>query len=239
MAQHSPGGVSTRPYGLGRNFGRTAKGLLFVGALLLALGLFAETAAASNEPKLTDQQASFTIPANNPTTLKWTLNLDRIGPGGHQALVGTDSATSGKLVVAVPKTKTCHFQLDVYRGVHFFAGFQQQLNACGQVTTSTTLKTTTTTQKTTTTTSKTTTTTSKPKTSGNSGSSTTVATKSGSSPTTAAAVSQAASSTTVSPSSLAFTGVGVGMWVIAAIGALLMLTGGALVLYVRRYPKTS
>jgi len=237
MAQQVLRDVSTRPYGLGRNFRRAAQGLLFAGALLLASGLIAEAAAASNpNPQLNAQQASFTIPANNPATMKWTLNLWKIATSGRQTLAGTDTATSGTLTVAVPKTATCHFQVDLYRGVHYFSGYQKFLTSCGTRTVSTT---TSSSSSTTSTTTKTTPTTSKPKTTGGSGVSSTVATKSGGSPTTSGPATKPGSSTSVPPSALAFTGVGIGMWVVAALGALLLLVGTGLLLYVRRYAKTS
>jgi hypothetical protein len=239
MAQQTIRDVTVRPYGLGRNFRRAAQGLLFVGALLLTSGLIAEAAAASNPtPWLSSQRAKFTIPADNPPTMKWTLNLWQIASGGHQTLVGTDTATSGTLSIAVPKTSTCHFQVDLYRGVHYYSGYQKYITSCG--TSSTTSSSSSSTSSSPPTTSKPTPTTSKPKTSGGTGGTpTSVATKSGGSPSTAGPATKPATSTTVSPGELAFTGVGIGMWMIAAIGALLLLVGTALLLYVRRYPKTS
>jgi hypothetical protein len=41
----------------------------------------------------------------------------------------------------------------------------------------------------------------------------------------------------VSSGKLAFTGVGIAMWIVALLGAALALTGSLLLAYARRYPR--
>jgi hypothetical protein len=226
----------TRSYGLGRTFSRAAKVLLMLGAILLATGIVAETAAAANvEPVLTAQQATFQIPTSNPRHLTFLMRLWAIEKSGHQNLIGQDSATSGELVVKNHEDATCDYQVDVYESVHFYAGFKQQLANCShQVTTTTSSSTTSSTS--TSTTFKTTSTTAKPKTTGSSGGGTTLATTSSSSGIPGPATKSA---TSVPTSALAFTGLGTGMWIVAGIGALFVLSGGLLLGYTRRYRRVT
>jgi hypothetical protein len=257
MAKVSIGGV--RAMGLGPGFKYMARVVLLTGVLLMVVGLFAESASATSpaagrrEPTLTPYRASFNIPKKNPPNREFGLSLWNIVSPTKQHLLGRDTGTSGKLIVKVPPTPGCDFQVDVYARQgkaqpKFYSGFKQQLTNCGRtvVTTTTTSGggTTTTTKPgggtTTTTGAGGTTTTTKPKTTGSTGGSTTGSTggsTTGSSGSSTGGSGSATTqpATTVPSSQLAFTGAGLGMWLTAAIGALLILAGGLMLLYASRY----
>jgi hypothetical protein len=240
MGQHGTSGV--RAVGLSPRFKHAARLLLLLGVLLMVTGLFAESAGASSlgaanarqEPRLTSHRATFNIPANNPPNREWVLSLWNI-TGVKQRLLGKDSGTAGKLVVKVPATPGCDFQVDVFMRGKFYSGFKRQLTDCGK-----TAPTTTTTKPITTTTKPVTTTTNKPKTTGSTGGSTgstatTVSTKSGGGG--GSATTQPV--TTTAGGQLAFTGAGLGMWLTAALGALLILVGALMLLYASRYTRAA
>jgi hypothetical protein len=227
--------LNMRTYGLGRNFSRAARVLLVLGATLLATGVIAETAfAAGTEPVLTASSATFQIPSN-PNRMTFLMRLYAIEKNGHQNLIGQDSGRSGELLVKVRPDPTCYYQVDVYRSVHLYAGFRQQLAQCSTEASTTTSSTTTST------TSKVTTTTSKPKTTGShSGTPTTVASTATSATSASSGPGPATkSATSVPASALAFTGAGPSMWILAAIGGLFVLAGGILMGYTRRYRKAA
>lgn len=235
MGLHGTAGV--RALGLSPRFKHAGRLVLLVGVLLLSVGLFAGAASATSmkassshhQPTLTPKRATFDIPANNPPHRVWVLSLWHIlGPKQH--LLGEASGTSGQLVVRVPSEPGCDFQVDVIMHNKFYSGFQRQLTNCGR-----TVPTTTTTKPIATTTTKPdgTTTTTKPKTTGSTGGST------GSTTQGTGGGSSTTSTTTVPPSQLAFTGAGLGMWLTAALGALLILAGGVMLLYASRYTRTS
>jgi hypothetical protein len=246
-------GAAGRALGLSSRFKHVGRLLILFGVLLMVTGLSAETASASTatlnngnpEPTLHARHATFMIPANNPPHRVFVLSLwSIIGPKQH--FLGEDYGTSGLLVVKVPATPGCDFQVDVDVHHKFYSGFKRQLTNCGK-----TVGTTTTTTSggggTTTTTTKpkgsgTTTTTTKP--SGTT--STTVKTKSGggggTTTTTAAGgtTGTTGGGTTTAPSGqLAFTGTGVGLWLTALFGLLLVMVGGIMILYARRYPRAA
>jgi hypothetical protein len=235
MGQSGTSGV--RAVGLSPRFKHAARLLLLLGVLLMVTGLFAESAGASNlgatsrqEPRLSSHRATFQIPVNNPVHREWVLSLWNI-MGTKQRLLGKDSGTAGKLIVKVPATPGCDFQVDVFMRGKFYSGFRRQLADCGK-----TAATTTTTTK------PVTTTTSKPKTTGSTGG--TTGTTGGSTGTTTSTKSGGGSATTqpvttASGGQLAFTGAGVGMWLTAALGALLILIGGLMLLYASRYTRAA
>lgn len=227
------GRPGVQPLGLGSRFKHAARLLVLIGVALIATGLFAEAASASNsEPTLTNSKATFTIKSGNPSNRVWQLTLWTVTP---QKLLGKDSGTSGVLVVTVPNVPSCYFQVDVSRNGVWYSGFKATVTDCGHTatTTTTTSSTTSTTTSTSTTKAPTTSTTAKPKTSGGHG---------GTKPTTGAASGKGTgpatkSATSVPSSKLAFTGVGIAMWIVALLGALLALTGSLLLVYARRYPR--
>ena len=239
MGQHGTAGV--RALGLSPRFKHAGRLLLLVGILLMVVGLFAGSASATTMraasshplPTLTAKRATFQIPANNPVHREWVLTLwNIVGPKQH--LLGEASGTSGKLVVRVPNAPECNFQVDVTMKNKFYSGFRRQLANCGRTAPTTTQPTTTTTSKVVTTTTKPgATTTSQPKTTGSTGGST------GSSTQGSSGGTGTTSSTTVPASQLAFTGAGLGMWLTAALGALLILAGGLMLLYASRYTRTA
>lgn len=234
MAQQRTGGV--RAVGLSPRFKHFARLLLLFGVLLMVTGLFAESASASSssgsrrEPTLNAHRATFQIPANNPPHREFVLTLWNV-TGNKQHLLGKASGTSGELVVKVPAVAGCNFQVDVVMKTKFYSGFKRQLANCGR-----TVPTTTTTKAggtTTTTQGGNSTTTTKPKTTGSTGGSTsTSASGTGGSGTTQPP-------TTVPGGKLAFTGAGLGMWLTAALGALLILAGGLMLLYAGRYSRAA
>jgi hypothetical protein len=237
MGQNGTSGA--RAVGLSPRFKHAARLLLLFGVLLMVTGLFAESAGASSlgaangsrqEPRLSSHRATFQIPANNPPNREWVLSLWNI-VGAKQRLLGKDSGTAGKLVVKVPAAPGCNFQVDVLMRGKFYSGFKRQLTDCGR-----TAPTTTTTKPVTTTTKPVTTTTNKPKTTGSTGGSTgtTVSTKSGGG---GSATTQPI--TTAAGGQLAFTGAGLGMWLTAALGALLILVGALMLLYASRYTRAA
>jgi cobalamin biosynthesis Mg chelatase CobN len=236
MGQRTSSGV--RPSGLGRGFKNAARLLLGAGLVMLAVGFFAGAASASSshhvvEPKLTSHKATFLIPANHPPTVVWELHL---WANGNQKRLGTDSGTSGKLVVKVPTIPGCTFQVDVTKSDKFYSGFQRQLQNCGKTSPSTTTTTTSSTTTSTTDRIPSTTTTQKPKTKGGHGGTTTTTSGSGTSPGGGSTTPGSGSSSAPS-GALAFTGAGPGMWFLAALGALFILAGSLLLLYARRYPQ--
>lgn len=220
---------SRRPNGLSRGVKNGARLLVVAGLAMLLTGLFANVASASvTQPTLNSSKATFAIKAGSSAT--WRLSLWEILSSGTQKLVGRDSGTSGMLVVKVPQTSNCYFQVDVMRDTKYYAGFKKAVPFCGG--TSVSGSTTTTTTHTTPTTTKTPPTTSKPKTSGGGGTTPTTtapgsSSSSGSSPGT----------TTVPSSQLAFTGVGTMMWITAILGLLLAVAGSSLLLYARRFAR--
>jgi hypothetical protein len=238
------GQVGVQPFGLGKRFRHTAQLLVVVGVGLLATGIFAQAALAAGvqEPTLTATRATFHIKAGNPATRVWQLSLWEMG--SPQKLVGEVSGTSGILVVDVPSTSSCFFQVDVNRNSVFYSGFRRTVAFCGGVSVSSSSTSPPTTSPATSSPSSTSPPTSfstptskpgivgktKPSTSGGSG---------GSSTTTGDAGSGGTGSTPTPPSKLAFTGAGFALWMMALFGALLLLTGALLLLYARRYPRTA
>jgi hypothetical protein len=222
-----------QPLGLGRRFRHAAKLLVLLGVALIATGLFAEVASASNtEPTLTKNKATFTIPAGNPPNRVWQLSLWEVTT--PQKRLGEDSGTSGKLIVAVPAVPGCYFQVDVLRSGVWYSGYKEVIPDCGGYTTrTTTTSAPATTAAPTTITTFDTATTVKPKTGGSHGGSPTTASKGGGGgkgPATKSA-------TSVPSSDLAFTGTGLAMWVVALLGMFLAVSGSVLLVYARRYPR--
>lgn len=246
MAQNGTGGV--RAAGLSPRFKYAARLLLLVGLLLMVTGLFAGSASATTtsvshrQPTLNAHRATFQIPSNNPPHHVFVLSLWGISKKGPQHLLGKASGSSGELVVKVPAEPGCNFQVDVYSKAKFYSGFKRQLANCGRTVVTTTTKpvgTTTTTK------AAGTTTTTKPKTTGSTGGSTgstgspgTSGTGSGSGGTGGGSGSTQPP-TTVPGGKLAFTGAGLGMWITAALGALLILAGGLMLFYSSRYAVTA
>jgi len=224
--------VNDRIPGVSSRIKNSARLLVVLGAVLVGIGLFADQAGAAQvrqQPHLTSVRATFAIKAGNPATVTWELSLWEITTKG-QKRAGEDSGTTGTLVVKVPATSSCDFQVDVTKSGTFYSGYKKVVAFCGGVSVS---GTTSTTVAPTTTTTKTTPTTSKPKTSGGGGTTPTTAspgTKSGS------GGSPGSTSVNVAPSALAFTGAGIMMWLVALIGLLLLAAGSGLLLYARRYP---
>jgi len=228
------GGAVAKPLGLSHRFRHVARLLVLVGVALVVTGLFAEVASASNtEPTLTKTKATFTIKAGNPPNRVWELTLWTVT---HQRLLGKDSGTSGKLIVAVPAVTDCYFQVDVTRSGVWYSGYKAVVPGCGG--TATTAGPTTTAAGPTTTAAPTSTTfntatTVKPKTGGSHGGSPTTASKGGGGGTGPATKS----ATSVPSSDLAFTGTGLAMWIVALLGMVLVVTGAMLLAYARRYPR--
>jgi len=218
--------------GVSSRIKNSARLLVVLGAVLVGLGLFADQAGAAQvrqQPRLTSVRATFAIKAGNPATVTWQLSLWEITTKG-QKRAGTDSGTSGTLMVKVPATSSCDFQVDVTKNGTFYSGYKKVVAFCGGVSVS---GTTSTTVAPTTTTTKTTPTTTKPKTGGGGGTTPTTTspgTKSGSGGSTGT------TAVSVAPSALAFTGAGVMMWLVALVGLLLLAAGSGLLLYARRYP---
>jgi cobalamin biosynthesis Mg chelatase CobN len=188
---------------------------------------------------MTSHHVTFAIPKAANHHPYWTMRLWSIAKSGEQHLVASDGGTKGDLVIQIPLVKGCDFQVDVLRNSNWYSGFRRELKSCGQTSSSTSSpsSTTSTTQK-----PNSTPTTQKPSTTGSSRVPTTAAShtkpsKSGGGTKTATAT--ATKATSVSPSKLAFTGVGPGMWILASLGALLMLAGGLLLGYARRYPSAA
>jgi len=214
----------------------------------MVTGLFAESASATTasrtnrEPTLNAHRATFQIPGNNPPHRQFVLSLWNI-TGKKQHLLGEASGTSGELVVKVPAVPGCNFQVDVVMKTKFYSGFKRQLANCGRtVPTTTTTKAvgTTTTTKGDTTTTNGNTTTSKPKTTGSTGGSTGTSTSgTGGTGGTGGGSGTTQPPTTVPGGKLAFTGAGLGMWLTAALGALLILAGGLMLLYAGRYTRAA
>ncbi len=189
-------------------------------ALVVALAMATPASAGQSGPTITPGQATFTI-ARDPGGTTWTLNL-----WAHGKLVGTTSGSAGTLAVAVPATPACKFQADVLRGAKWVAGAVTTLATCGGHSATTT-----------TTTSTTTTTTTTPVTSSKGGhkpkdGKPKVIEASAPSPTTtipprvaAAKATKTNSPTRVSGSRLAFTGTGVGLWILGLVGSGLLLLG--------------
>ncbi len=108
----------------------TALRLAVLGGVVGAVVAFSVPAFASAvPPKITPTTATFAIPAGSTST--WTLNL-----WSHTVLEGSDHATSGVLIVAVPATSDCTFQADVtvvpVDGTRFFySGKRATVPGCG------------------------------------------------------------------------------------------------------------
>jgi hypothetical protein len=225
------GQASVQSFGLGRGFRRGAKVLVVLGVGLLATGLFAQAASASNqEPTLTATRATFQIKGANPSQKVWDLTLWELGT--PQKLLGSDKGTSGLLVVKVPSVSSCSFQVDVTRNGVWYSGFQRQVAFCGGVSVSSTSTSSTmnTVPPSTTATTSHVTVTTKPKTSGKTG---------GTTPTSGPSTKGGSgSSPTSTPSSkLAFTGAGLALTLVALLGALLLASGLGLLIYARKYPR--
>jgi hypothetical protein len=240
-----------RPFGLSGGFKRGAQALVVSGVALIATGLFATVALASTvqQPTLTATRATFEIKASNPSTVTWELSLwEMTNP---QKYLGSDKGTSGLLMVRVPATSSCYFQVDVTRNGVFYSGFRRTIAFCGGVSVSSTSSSSSSSSSTspsstipvssvpvssTPTTSKGSTTSSTMKTSvhpatkdgsGGSGSSGKGGSGSGTSPTS------------VPSSKLAFTGAGFALTLLAIFGALLLISGAGLLIYARRYPRSA
>jgi hypothetical protein len=88
-------------------------------------------ASAPLPPRLTATKTTFVIPT--PSTSVWTLRL-----WSHGTLEGSDSGTSGKLIVAVPATSDCMFQADVsvtpLGGTRtWYSGIRATVPGCGGI----------------------------------------------------------------------------------------------------------
>jgi len=237
MRQSRPSNI--QPFGLGNRFRHVSQAFVIVGLGLLATGVFAQAAMASGveQPTLTSTRATFDIKAGNPSSRVWVLSVwEMTSP---QKLVGESTGTSGLLVVTIPQTTSCFFQVDVNRNGAFYSGFRRTVAFCGGVSVSSTTSPPTTSAATTSppTTSSPSTTkitaVKKPKTSGGSGGSTTTTTK----PASTGSGSGGGGTTSVPPSKLAFTGAGFALWLMALFGALLLISGSLLLIYARRYPR--
>ena len=207
-----------RPLGLSGRFKHAARVMVVAGAAMLAVGIAAQAASASppREPHLTRHAVTFTIPAKSTSTKEWTLSLWSLGLG-RSKLVGRDSGTSGTLRVTVPKVTGCDFQVDVKEVDTWYSGFRRSFEQCGS--TSPTSSSTSTT---------------KPKTTGTTGVTPTTASQ----PTSSATTGPPSTAPTSVPSSkLAFTGVGLGLWILSLLGILFISGGAALLVYSRRYPR--
>ncbi|HXQ43296.1 MAG TPA: hypothetical protein VN816_01565 [Acidimicrobiales bacterium] len=198
---------------------------LCIGAsLVVALASGTPASAGQSGPMITPSQATFTVAKDSAGTT-WTLNL-----WAHGKLVSTTSGTAGTLAVAVPATPACKFQADVLRGGKWFAGTFTTLATCGGHSATTTTTTTTTTSTTTTTLTPSVTSSKgghkpkdgKPKAIEASAPSPTTI------PPTIAAAKATKSPTKVSASRLAFTGTGVGLWILGLAGSGLLLLGALL-----------
>lgn len=249
MAQHGTGGTGVvRAMGLGPRFKYAARLLLLSGVLLMVIGLFAESASATSsavtrrEPTLNAHRATFQIPGKNHPHRVFVLSLWGI-TGTKQHLLGEDSGSTGELIVHVPAQPGCYFQVDVVVDKKFYSGFKRQLSNCGRTappTTTTTKPVTTTTKPVTTTTKPAgSTSTTQPQTKGSTGGSTTGSTGGSSSGNGGGGSGTTQPVSTVPGSQLAFTGAGLGMWLTAALGALLVLAGGLMLLYASRYSRAT
>ena len=116
------GRSGVQPLGLGRRFKHAARLLVLAGVALIATGLFAEAASASNtEPVLTATRATFHIPSGNSSNPVWRLSLWALPA---QSELGEDTGTSGVLIVRVPAISGCDFQVDVTRSGVWYSGFK-------------------------------------------------------------------------------------------------------------------
>lgn len=215
-----------------RNLKRLARLAVGLGtATALTAALTASAFASSPiEPTLTPHHARFVIPA----TAHWTLQLwgcEGTDGACDSPLLGWRSATSGTITLNVKPVPDCHYQVDVSRDYKWYSGFKTTLTHCGRGTP----------PPTTTTLPPTTTTTAKPEVT------TTTVLKRGKGSTTTTTPGQPSTGvpghggsppsgpTAVPSGSLAFTGAGVGLYVIAGLGLALSAAGAGLLLYARRY----
>jgi hypothetical protein len=101
-----------------------------VGAIALSVFFSGPALAASPaHPTINATKSSFVIPTGSANT--WTLRL-----WSHGAFVGSATAKTGTLTVAVPRQSECTFQADVSAtapgGRPFFVvGWRTTLNSCG------------------------------------------------------------------------------------------------------------
>jgi hypothetical protein len=203
-----------------RLLGRLA---LVVGASLTFVGLLCGTASASQRPDravptLTRSEAKFKIPSDG-TNLWWTMTLYTCAASDFHcrvSLLAITTARRGTMEIKVPPVPGCTYQINIQRGKKFYSGQRDTFTPC-----STSAPTTSSTSSTSSTTS-----TTRPRTSGTSGGG-----QSGTS---------GGSTLTTPTGSLAFTGPGVILDVLAAIGALLVLAGISVLWYLRpRRPAVS
>jgi hypothetical protein len=229
-------GTGTRPFGLSGSFKRAAQGLVLAGVVMVMTGIFAQAALAATgnqQPILTATRATFNIKATNPSNRVWELSLWELSTG-PQKFLGEDTGTSGLLLVHVPATAGCDFQVDVSRNGAFYSGFKRYVAFCGGVSVSSTSSTATTSQSTTSSIPVSTVPVTKPKTKTSGGHTTTTvapATKGGGSG------GSGTPPTPVPSGKLAFTGAGTALTLLAILGALLLLSGVGLLVYARRYPR--
>lgn len=237
------GRPDVRPFGLSGGFKRGAQALVISGVALIATGVFASVALAGTveQPVLTATRATFQIKSGNPSNRVWELSLWEMG--NPQKYLGSASGTSGLLLVRVPATTTCYFQVDVSRNGVFYSGFKKTVAFCGGVSVSSTSSTASTSGSTTTSTIPVSTVpvSSTPTTSHGSTSTTAKvkvhpATKGGSGGGGSSGTS-GSSPTSVPSSKLAFTGAGFALTLLAVFGGLLLISGASLLIYARRYPR--
>jgi hypothetical protein len=208
---------------------------------MVVTGVFAQAALAATgnvEPVLTATRATFTIKASNPPNRVWELSLWEISTG-PQKLLGEDTGTSGVLLVHVPATAGCQFQVDVARNGVFYSGFKRFVAFCGGVSVSsippTSTQSSTPSSSVPVSTVPVSSTPSTVKTKSSGGHTTTTvgpATKGGS-----GSGGSGSSTTSVPSSKLAFTGAGTALTLLAILGALLLLSGLGLLVYAKRYPR--
>jgi hypothetical protein len=199
-----------------------------LGASLTLVGLLCGTASASQRPDravptLTRSEAKFKIPSDG-ANYWWTMTLYTCAASDYRCrvtLLGTTTARWGTIELKVPPAPGCTYQINIERGKHFYSGQRDTFTPC-----STSAPTTSSTSSTTSTT--------RPRTSGTSGGGTTATSGGGQSGTSGG------TTPTTPTGSLAFTGPGVMLDVLAGIGALLVLAGIAVLWYLRpRRPAVS
>jgi hypothetical protein len=85
---------------------RTALRLIVLGGVAISAVALSSPAFAAVAPRITASKATFVIPGGSSSN--FTLKL-----WSHGTMEGTDSGTTGTLLVAVPATASCSFQADV------------------------------------------------------------------------------------------------------------------------------
>jgi hypothetical protein len=191
-----------------------------VGACLSLPALLCGPAAAASGPKpptVTRSEATWKIPKGDNNT-EWTLKLWTCAPTAARCsgkLLGMQTKKTGTLTLSVPPVPGCTYQANVLKGKRLYVVHLVTFTPCsasGQTTTTTT----------------------GPGSTSSTGLSTTGTSGGGPSGTTASGGTSPTSAT----GPLAFTGAGTILYLLAALGALLAISGMTILWYVRpRRPR--